>query len=103
MFEQDNNIYHSNEVGLFRSLNFLGLIGPKKRVGNYEIGKRLIISGKENPKDKKGYRHPSISHGKLPSISLKSSPILITGNLKLSEMLANPNSPREPKVSSVLL
>ena len=35
MYEQDNNVYNNNEVGLFRSLNFLGLIGPKKNVNNY--------------------------------------------------------------------
>ena len=46
MYEQDNNAYCNNEVGLFRSLNFLGLVGPKKNVKNYEVGKRLILKSK---------------------------------------------------------
>lgn len=43
MYDQENNIYNNNEMALFRSLNFLGLMGPKKQVKGMEIGKRLMI------------------------------------------------------------
>lgn len=46
MYEQENNLYNNNEVALFRSLNFLGMLGPKKKVGDLEIGKRIMM--KEN-------------------------------------------------------
>ncbi len=50
MYEQESNIYNNNEISLFRSLNFLGLLGPKKMSKGYEIGKRLMLHGdcKEN-------------------------------------------------------
>ena len=33
LYEQESNQYNSNEAALFRSLNFLGMFGPKKKVG----------------------------------------------------------------------
>ncbi len=46
MYEQENNIYNNNDIALFRSLNFLGMLGPKKKAGEVEIGKRLMIKNK---------------------------------------------------------
>lgn len=34
MYEQENNIYNNNDIALFRSLNFLGMLGPKKKLGD---------------------------------------------------------------------
>jgi hypothetical protein len=69
----------------------LGLLGPKKNVKGYEVGKRLVIGG-EGTKKSKGSRHMSIEAGKLPSIGVKTPAIVISGHLKLSELLMNPNS-----------
>jgi hypothetical protein len=49
MYDQENNLYNNNEIALFRSLNFLGMIGPKKKIGGIEIGKRIMIN--ENKKN----------------------------------------------------
>lgn len=91
MCEQDNNMHHNNEVGLFRSLNFLGLIGPKKVVKGCEIGKRLMIPQDQNQKYKQRSSIGRNLCSKLPSIK-KLSPIVIDGNIKISEMLTNPFS-----------
>jgi len=71
-------------VGLFRSLNFLGLLAPKKKVQEYEIGKRLVINGVNEKKKGKIGRNVSIEVGKLPSIAAKTPPIVISGHLKLT-------------------
>lgn len=71
-------------------MNFLGLIGPKKVVKGCEIGKRLIVANKEK-KPKKMGSLGKIDCGKLPSIVSKSTPIVIEGSLKISDLLANPN------------
>jgi hypothetical protein len=48
MYEQENNIYNNNQIALFRSLNFLGMLGPKKTVKGLEIGKRLMVQTEGN-------------------------------------------------------
>jgi hypothetical protein len=90
VYEQDHNAHHNNEVGLFRSMNFLGLIGPKKVVQGYEIGKRLMIPNQQQ-KSQKRSSMGKIGVGKLPAIAQKPTPIIIEGNLKLCELLANPD------------
>lgn len=83
MYEQDNNIHNNNDVGLFRSLNFLGLIGPKKVVKGCEIGKRLLITTENKNKCKQRSSVGKMECGKLPSIG-RITPIVIDGNLKIS-------------------
>lgn len=90
VYEQDNNVHNNNEVGLFRSMNFLGLIGPKKVVKGCEIGKRLMIANNQK-KIQKRSSMGKIECGKLPVIAPKPTPIVIEGNLKISDLLANPH------------
>lgn len=86
MYQQQNNIYNNNNVALFRSLNFLGLVGNKKKnKDQIEIGKRLMIV--DQNKKIKSTNIPSV-HQKLPTISAKN--IVINGDLRLSELLMNP-------------
>jgi hypothetical protein len=44
MYEQENNQYNSNEIELFRSLNFLGVMTKKHNTRGYEVGKRVLIN-----------------------------------------------------------
>lgn len=62
------------------------MIGPKKKVGGIEVGKRIMLNDNHRNTSKKSKTNNKYS--KLPAIASKN--IIITGDLKISEMISNP-------------
>jgi hypothetical protein len=63
------------------------MLGPKKKVGELEIGKRIMV--KDHHQRYSSIQKSQLKYkSKLPAITTKS--IVIKGDLKISEMLSNP-------------
>jgi hypothetical protein len=71
---------------LFRSFNFLGVIGPQKNVKGYNVGKRIVIKSNQPSTKTKFSKMICSEKNKLTLIK----PIIIKPDLRISDFLLKP-------------